>query len=66
MRLCDNVSSSCALAIVAIGNIHSQEGKSFIVIRPNVTRGGYADNYAAHLEETARLLEAPAVIASAR
>jgi hypothetical protein len=42
-----------------------QEGKSFIVVRPTLTRGGFAHVYAAHLEQSARLLQTPTLIVSA-
>lgn len=39
-------------------------GKSFMVIRPTVTRGGFEATYQDHLQQTARLLQSQSVVAS--
>ena len=39
-------------------------GKSFMVIRPTVTRGGFEATYQDHLRQTARLLQPHTVVAS--
>jgi hypothetical protein len=58
--------------VLVTGGFHVQKmcellersGKSFIVVRPSITRGGFAGVYAAHLEQTARLLQGRTIVAS--
>jgi len=57
--------------VMVVGGFHTkalcarltQEHQSYVVLRPNVTRAGYATIYENRLRESARLLQAPQVVA---